>query len=76
MRQIGDALRSKLDLLGRLLSLEMGKILAEGIGEVQVIFPTYFSSLHVGFVTLDTTRNSFFSVSFVTPFIQIGKCLC
>lgn len=36
VRQIGDALRSKLDYLGRLLSLEMGKILAEGIGEVQV----------------------------------------
>jgi aldehyde dehydrogenase family 7 protein A1 len=36
VRQIGEALRSKLDLLGRLVSLEMGKILAEGIGEVQV----------------------------------------
>jgi aldehyde dehydrogenase family 7 protein A1 len=37
VRQIGDALRSKLDYLGRLLSLEMGKILAEGIGEVQEV---------------------------------------
>eukprot|EP00252_Welwitschia_mirabilis_P011671 TRINITY_DN2600_c0_g1_i1.p1 TRINITY_DN2600_c0_g1~~TRINITY_DN2600_c0_g1_i1.p1 ORF type:complete len:511 (-),score=86.03 TRINITY_DN2600_c0_g1_i1:188-1720(-) len=37
VRQIGDALRSKLDLLGRLVSLEMGKILAEGIGEVQEV---------------------------------------
>jgi aldehyde dehydrogenase family 7 protein A1 len=37
VRQIGDALRAKLSLLGRLLSLEMGKILAEGIGEVQVV---------------------------------------
>lgn len=37
VRQIGDALRSKLVLLGRLVSLEMGKILAEGIGEVQEI---------------------------------------
>jgi hypothetical protein len=36
VRQIGDALRAKLDPLGRLVSLEMGKILAEGIGEVQV----------------------------------------
>lgn len=35
VRQIGDALRSNLQLLGRLISLEMGKILAEGIGEVQ-----------------------------------------
>ncbi|XP_010542386.1 PREDICTED: aldehyde dehydrogenase family 7 member B4 [Tarenaya hassleriana] len=37
VRQIGDALRAKLDPLGRLVSLEMGKILAEGIGEVQEI---------------------------------------
>lgn len=36
MRQIGDGLRAKLPLLGKLVSLEMGKILAEGIGEVQV----------------------------------------
>lgn len=36
VRQIGDALRAKLQHLGRLVSLEMGKILAEGIGEVQV----------------------------------------
>jgi acyl-CoA reductase-like NAD-dependent aldehyde dehydrogenase len=36
VRQIGDALRAKLHQLGRLLSLEMGKILPEGIGEVQV----------------------------------------
>uniref|UniRef100_A0A2P2KPB4 aldehyde dehydrogenase (NAD(+)) n=1 Tax=Rhizophora mucronata TaxID=61149 RepID=A0A2P2KPB4_RHIMU len=35
VRQIGDALRAKLQPLGHLLSLEMGKILAEGIGEVQ-----------------------------------------
>ncbi|XP_078444258.1 aldehyde dehydrogenase 7B4 [Wolffia australiana] len=37
VRQIGDALRAKLQHLGRLVSLEMGKILAEGIGEVQEI---------------------------------------
>ncbi|KAK9014157.1 hypothetical protein V6N11_005326 [Hibiscus sabdariffa] len=37
VRQIGDALRSKLLQLGRLVSLEMGKILPEGIGEVQEI---------------------------------------
>lgn len=36
VRQIGDAFRAKLDYLGRLVSLEMGKILPEGIGEVQV----------------------------------------
>lgn len=35
VRQIGDALRNKLVPLGKLVSLEMGKILPEGIGEVQ-----------------------------------------
>jgi aldehyde dehydrogenase family 7 protein A1 len=35
VRQIGDAFRAKKEPLGRLLSLEMGKILAEGLGEVQ-----------------------------------------
>ncbi|MQM09459.1 hypothetical protein Taro_042331 [Colocasia esculenta] len=37
VRQIGDALRAKLQQLGRLVSLEMGKILPEGIGEIQEI---------------------------------------
>ncbi|KAG7280796.1 hypothetical protein CRUP_035461, partial [Coryphaenoides rupestris] len=35
VRQIGDALRKKIDVLGRLVSLEMGKIYVEGVGEVQ-----------------------------------------
>ena len=35
VRQIGDALRAHKDDLGALVSLEMGKILAEGKGEVQ-----------------------------------------
>lgn len=35
VRQIGDALRLKKTPLGKLVSLEMGKILAEGEGEVQ-----------------------------------------
>ncbi|XP_034840306.1 putative aldehyde dehydrogenase family 7 member A1 homolog [Maniola hyperantus] len=34
VRQIGDALRDKLQPLGQLVSLEMGKILPEAIGEV------------------------------------------
>ncbi|XLS51444.1 hypothetical protein HN51_012121 [Arachis hypogaea] len=37
VRQIGEALRAKLEPLGKLVSLEMGKILPEGIGEVQEI---------------------------------------
>ena len=35
VRQIGDALRQKKDALGALITLEMGKITPEGIGEVQ-----------------------------------------
>lgn len=35
VRQIGQELRKNLIPLGQLVSLEMGKILAEGIGEVQ-----------------------------------------
>uniref|UniRef100_A0A8C9AMK9 Alpha-aminoadipic semialdehyde dehydrogenase n=1 Tax=Prolemur simus TaxID=1328070 RepID=A0A8C9AMK9_PROSS len=35
VRQIGDALREKIGILGSLVSLEMGKILVEGVGEVQ-----------------------------------------
>lgn len=35
VRQIGDALRKNLTPLGQLVALEMGKILPEGIGEVQ-----------------------------------------
>lgn len=35
VRQIGEALRYKLKDLGKLISLEVGKSLPEGIGEVQ-----------------------------------------
>ncbi len=35
VRRMGDALREKKDALGRLITLEMGKILQEGWGEVQ-----------------------------------------
>jgi aldehyde dehydrogenase (NAD+) len=35
VRQLGDELRTHRESLGRLVSLEMGKILTEGIGEVQ-----------------------------------------
>ncbi|KAB0370418.1 hypothetical protein FD755_018380 [Muntiacus reevesi] len=35
VRQIGDALWEKIQVLGSLVSLEMGKILVEGVGEVQ-----------------------------------------
>src|SRR5580700_6082209 len=35
VREIGDELRKAKDELGRLVTLEAGKILAEGLGEVQ-----------------------------------------
>ena len=35
VRQIGDALRAKKEPLGALITLEMGKIRSEGLGEVQ-----------------------------------------
>ncbi|MCB1181860.1 aldehyde dehydrogenase family protein [bacterium] len=35
VRQIGEALREKKEMLGALVSLEMGKIHTEGLGEVQ-----------------------------------------
>ncbi|MEZ0229548.1 MAG: aldehyde dehydrogenase family protein [Planctomycetota bacterium] len=35
VRRLGDALRAKKEDLGRLVSLEVGKILAEGKGEIQ-----------------------------------------
>ena len=35
MRALGDELRAHKEALGRLVSLEMGKILSEGLGEVQ-----------------------------------------
>ncbi|KAI3781400.1 hypothetical protein L2E82_11414 [Cichorium intybus] len=47
VRQIGDALRAKLQCLCRLLSLEMEKILPEGIREVQMWNPLRV----VGFIT-------------------------
>lgn len=43
VRQIGDALRAKKTALGKLVSLEMGKILPEGEGEVCIsVFVDYF----------------------------------
>jgi acyl-CoA reductase-like NAD-dependent aldehyde dehydrogenase len=34
VRQIGEAMRKKKEALGMLISLEMGKIKSEGLGEV------------------------------------------
>jgi len=40
VRKIGDALRAKREALGQLISLEMGKVLSEGVGEVQGAWPS------------------------------------
>jgi len=40
VRQVAVALREKKEALGRLVSLEMGKILTEGLGEVQEMIDT------------------------------------
>ena len=37
VRRVGEALRAEKDALGRLITLEMGKILQEGLGEVQEV---------------------------------------
>jgi delta 1-pyrroline-5-carboxylate dehydrogenase len=39
VRKIGDALRAKKQALGALISMEMGKVLSEGLGEVQEVRP-------------------------------------
>lgn len=61
VRQIGEALRAKLDVLGRLVSLEMGKILPEGIGEVQV---WYYS-----IIWLDILFRLFLFDNVITPIV-------
>lgn len=38
VRQIGEALRANKAALGKIISLEMGKILSEGEGEVRNIY--------------------------------------
>ena len=35
VRLLGDALRAEKEALGRLVTLEAGKVLSEGLGEVQ-----------------------------------------
>jgi aldehyde dehydrogenase (NAD+) len=35
VREMGDAMRAEKDALGRLVSMEVGKVLSEGLGEVQ-----------------------------------------
>lgn len=56
VRQVGDALRAKLPQLGGLVSLECGKILPEGIGEVQVSRSGLILAVAVKFTRLGQGR--------------------
>ena len=49
VRQIGDAMREHKDDLGALVTLEVGKILSEGLGEVQESID--MADLAVGYVS-------------------------
>lgn len=62
IRRFGDALREKIDLLGMLVSIEAGKIVSEGKGEVQemidiCIFASGLSR-QIGGLTLPSERAS------------------
>ena len=54
MRQIGNEVRERKEELGRLVSMEMGKIFQEGLGEIQEMidicdFAVGQSRQHYGF---------------------------
>jgi len=62
VRQIGLALREKKEVLGRLVSYEMGKILQEGLGEVQEMidicdYATGLSRMLYGMTTHSERKN-------------------
>ena len=63
VRQIGEALRAKKTPLGQLVSLEMGKILPEGEGEVQEYidicdYATGLSRMFAGKVLPSESKNN------------------
>ena len=47
VRKVGNAIREKKDALGRLIALEMGKIVQEGWGEVQEVIDIADRALYV-----------------------------
>lgn len=70
VRQMREQLAAKLDPLGRLVALEMGKILPEGIGEVQEYidvcdYATGLSRMLNGAV-IPSERPGHFSIVFIT----------
>jgi len=76
VRQIGDELRTKKDPLGRLVSLEMGKILSEGLGEIQEFIDIcdYATGLSrtLGGMVFPSERRKHFMVENWHPLGMIG----
>lgn len=75
MRQLGDELRKNKTALGRLVSLEVGKILAEGTGEVQEYidicdFAVGLSRTFAGSVIPSESRSNL-----LKNYIMVGSCI-
>lgn len=79
VRQIGDSLRKYKEPLGKLISLEMGKILAEGLGEVQEFidicdYAVGLSRMFEGKIFPSESMNTF--STFILIPIYKNLCLC
>ena len=80
VRQIGDALRQKLSLLGKLLSLENGKIYPEGVGEVQEYidmcdYAVGLSRMFGGKIMPSESESPLFCVCLLAWWDQDGVCV-
>jgi len=76
VRQIGEAVRAKKEALGKLISLEMGKIIGEALGEVQEFidicdYATGLSRTYNGLV-LPSERPGHFMMESWHPLGMIG----
>lgn len=76
VRQIGEAFRAKKEPLGKLVSLEMGKIAAEGQGEVQEIIDVCDMAVGLGRTlsgaVLPSERPNHFMMECWNPLGMIG----
>eukprot|EP01116_Phalansterium_solitarium_P008910 TRINITY_DN2287_c0_g1_i1.p2 TRINITY_DN2287_c0_g1~~TRINITY_DN2287_c0_g1_i1.p2 ORF type:complete len:549 (+),score=191.51 TRINITY_DN2287_c0_g1_i1:94-1647(+) len=76
VRQIGEAMRKKKDALGRLVSLEMGKIKQEGWGEVQEFIDmcdlAVGMSRQIGGLTVPSERPGHFMMELWNPLGMVG----
>lgn len=74
VRQMGDALRRYKEPLGKLVSLEMGKILAEGLGEVLLLYSALaLGTVHRKCALLTALVSVYTSISFVNLSKHAGK---